>query len=64
MLVVESGGTSKQMALGAVKRLRSTRTRLIGSLLTKVDVRRHSYGYYSYHYKYEEHEPDIKRLST
>lgn len=64
ILVVECGGTSKQFALGAVKSLRATRTRLIGSLLTKADMQRRSYGYHSYQYSHEEREADVKRLPT
>jgi len=54
ILVVESGGTRRDFARGAVKRLRSTRTRLIGGVLTKMHARGHSYEYYYsgnyYHY--------------
>lgn len=62
ILVVQCGGTSKQFAQSAVKRLHSTRTRLIGGLLTKADLNNRSYGYYSYHYKHEAPEADPKRI--
>ena len=62
VLVAECGVTSRQFALGAVKRLRSTRTRLVGGVLTKVDTRNRSYGYHSYYYQYD--DADVKRLTT
>jgi len=60
LLVAECGVTSRQFAQGAVKRLRSTRTRLVGGVLTKVDTRNRSYGYHGYYYQYG--ETDNKRL--
>ena len=60
ILVAECGVTSRQYAQGAVKRLRSTRTRLVGGVLTKVDTRNRSYGYHGYYYQYE--DTDAKRL--
>ena len=60
LLVAEAGVTSRQYAQGAVKRLRSTRTRLVGGVLTKVDTRNRSYGYHGYYYQYG--ETDQKRL--
>jgi len=60
ILVAECGVTSRQFALGAVKRLRSTRTRLVGGVLTKVDTRNRSYGYHGYYYQYG--DADVKRL--
>jgi len=60
ILVAECGVTSRQYAQGAVKRLRSTRTRLVGGVLTKVDTRHRSYGYHGYYYQYG--ESDTKRL--
>lgn len=60
ILVAECGVTSRQFAQGAVKRLRSTRTRLVGGVLTKVDTRNRSYGYHGYYYQYE--DTDAKRL--
>jgi succinoglycan biosynthesis transport protein ExoP len=54
MLVVEVGGTRRDFARGAVKRLRSTRTRLIGGVLTKMRSRGHTYDYYysGHYYQY------------
>ena len=62
LLVAEAGATSRQYAQGAVKRLRSTRTRLVGGVLTKVDTRNRSYGYHGYYYQYG--DADQKRLSA
>lgn len=62
VLVAECGATSRQFALGAVKRLRSTRTRLVGGVLTKVDTRNRSYGYHGYYYQYG--DADVKRLTA
>jgi hypothetical protein len=37
----------------ALKRLRASRTRIIGALLTKLDARHAAYGYgYAYEYDY------------
>ena len=62
ILVAECGVTSRQFAQGAVKRLHSTRTRLVGGVLTKVDTRNRSYGYHGYYYQYGDSDP--KRLPT
>ena len=51
VLVVEASGTGREFARNAVKRLRGTRTRLIGGILTKMNPRGAGHGYYhSYHY--------------
>jgi capsular exopolysaccharide synthesis family protein len=50
VLVVQSGVTSRRFARYAVKRLRGTRTRLIGGILTKMDLHGRSYGYHGYYY--------------
>jgi capsular exopolysaccharide synthesis family protein len=53
VMAIESGGTRRDFARGAVKRLQHTRSRLIGGILTKMDARGHGYGYYhSYYYQY------------
>ncbi|MCL4759266.1 MAG: polysaccharide biosynthesis tyrosine autokinase [Rhodocyclaceae bacterium] len=53
VVVVESAATRKDFLSGALKRLRGTRTHVIGSVLTKVDARGGSYGYYhNYYYQY------------
>ena len=50
VLVVEAGNTRRDFARGAIKRLRSTRTHLLGGILTKMQARSSSYDYYSGHY--------------
>lgn len=54
ILVVEVGGTRRDFAKGAVKRLRGTRTHLIGGVLTKMRARGHTYDYYysGHYYQY------------
>ncbi len=54
ILVVEVGGTRRDFARGAVKRLRGTRTHLIGGVLTKMRSRGHTYDYYysGHYYQY------------
>lgn len=53
VMVVEAGTTSWQLARTAVKRLRGTRTRMIGGILTKMSAHGRAYGYYqSYYYQY------------
>ncbi len=53
VLVVEAGVTSRNFARNAAKRLRATRTVLVGGILTKLDPRGHGYGYYHNHYYYQ-----------
>ncbi len=50
IMVVESGGTRRDFARGAIKRLRGTRTHLLGGVLTKMQARGHAYDYYSTNY--------------
>jgi len=45
LLVVQSGGTRIGAAQASIKRLRATRARLIGGLLTQFDARASGYGY-------------------
>jgi capsular exopolysaccharide synthesis family protein len=54
VLVVEMGSTRRDFAKGAVKRLRGTRTHLIGGVLTKMNARGQSYDYYysGHYYQY------------
>lgn len=54
ILVVEVGGTRRDFARGAVKRLRATRTHLIGGVMTKMRSRGHTYDYYysGHYYQY------------
>jgi capsular exopolysaccharide synthesis family protein len=52
-LVVESTVTRKDFVVGALKRLHGTRSHVLGTVMTKVDGRSGSYGYYhSYYYQY------------
>ncbi len=61
VLVVEASGTGREFARNAVKRLRATRTRLIGGILTKMNPRGAAHGYYhSYHY-YQYGDADAHR---
>jgi len=64
VLVVESGGTRRDFASGAVKRLRLTRTRLVGAVLTKMDASGHGYGYYHSYYYYQYGESGQKQKAT
>lgn len=67
VLVVEAGATSRGFARNAVKRLRATRTALIGGILTKLDARGGAYGYYhsNYYYQYDNGGlPDRVRLQA
>jgi len=53
LLVVEAGSTRREHARGAVKRLVSSHTRLLGGILSKFDARVGSYGYHQGYYYYE-----------
>jgi capsular exopolysaccharide synthesis family protein len=65
LLVVQSGSTSRRQAREAVKRLRATRTRLVGGVLTKMDAHGRAYGYHSQHYYYRYgSEGQAERLTT
>lgn len=64
VLVAEAGGTSREFARNAVKRLRVTHTRLIGGIMTKMGSRGSAYGYYhSYYYQYG-NAPTKERLTA
>lgn len=57
-VVVEAGATRKDFLLGALKRLTSTRTRIVGGILTKVSPKGGASYYNSYYYQYGgEQEP-------
>jgi capsular exopolysaccharide synthesis family protein len=45
LFVVSAGDTRRAFAQGAVKRLKTGQTRIIGGVLTKFDSRSHGYGY-------------------
>lgn len=53
VLVVEAGVTNRGFARNAAKRLRGTRTVLIGGVLTKLDPHGSGYGYYHNYYYYQ-----------
>jgi capsular exopolysaccharide synthesis family protein len=53
VFVVESHATSASLAQAAVSRLRDSRAKLLGALLTKFEPKRAQYGYgYEYGYGY------------
>jgi len=53
LLIVQSGATRIDAAKSAIKRLRATRARLVGALLTQYDARASGYGYnYEGYYAY------------
>ncbi|HEY2345012.1 MAG TPA: polysaccharide biosynthesis tyrosine autokinase [Xanthomonadaceae bacterium] len=53
LLIVEAGGTRRDVALGALKRLTSARAHVLGALLTKFDARTSGYYYHYDHYYYD-----------
>jgi len=65
VLVIEAGSNRRDFAKGAIKRLRGTRTHLVGGVLSKVDSRGGSYGYYHsyYYYQYGGSETASKQLT-
>ena len=65
VLVVEAGATNRGFARNAAKRLRSTRSVLIGGILTKLDPRGNAYGYY-HNFAYYQYgaKPERKRLTA
>jgi capsular exopolysaccharide synthesis family protein len=50
LFVVSAGDTRRAFAQGAIKRLKTGETRIIGGVLTKFDSRSHGYGYGDYYY--------------
>jgi polysaccharide biosynthesis transport protein len=52
ILVVSAGDTRRGFAQGAIKRLRSAHTRILGCVLTKLDANSSSYGYHQNYYYY------------
>jgi capsular exopolysaccharide synthesis family protein len=66
VLVVEANSTNRGFARNAAKRLRATRTVLIGGILTKLDPRGGGYGYYHnyYYYQYGAAMPERERLTA
>jgi capsular exopolysaccharide synthesis family protein len=56
LLVIEAGGTGRNLAKATIKRMGVGRAKILGVLLTKFDARKSSSGYgygYSYAYGYE-----------
>ncbi len=64
MIVIEAGGTGRNLARVALRRLNVGAPRILGVLLTKFDAKKSSYGYgygygYAYDYAYGQ-KPQIK----
>ena len=62
MIVIEAGGTGRNLARIALRRLNVGAPRILGVLLTKFDAKKSSYGYgygYAYDYAYG-NKPQIK----
>jgi capsular exopolysaccharide synthesis family protein len=65
ILVVEAGITRRGFAQNAIKRLRSSHTRLLGGILVKVDARGNAYGYHqNYYYYNRDAEVSANRLTA
>jgi capsular exopolysaccharide synthesis family protein len=53
LMVVEANATKRDIAKGAIRRLRATNGRIVGVLFTKFDIRKAGYAYgYAYSYGY------------
>ncbi|MEZ5582109.1 MAG: CpsD/CapB family tyrosine-protein kinase [Candidatus Competibacteraceae bacterium] len=65
LITVEAGSTRRGYIQNALKRLKQSRTHLLGGVLTKVDIQRNSYGYYyqSYYYYYGDRATTSERLA-
>lgn len=51
LVVINSGGTRREVAVSSIKRLRAAHARLVGAVLTKYDPKQAGYGYgYGYGY--------------
>jgi Mrp family chromosome partitioning ATPase len=62
---VQSGTTSRRQAREAVKRLRATRTHLVGAVMTRMDAHGRAYGYHSHQYYYRYGSEDqAERLTS
>jgi capsular exopolysaccharide synthesis family protein len=65
ILVIEAGITRRGYAQGAIKRLRSSQTRLLGGILVKMDGHGSSYGYQqNYYYYNRDAEASANRLTA
>ena len=53
LLTVEMGGTPRSYVQGAIKRLRSARVPLLGSIMTKMESQAGGYSYYRSYYYYQ-----------
>jgi Mrp family chromosome partitioning ATPase len=68
VLVIAAGSTRRGLAKAALKRLHLSHARILGAVLTKLNVRRAGYGYgyssvYAYSYDYgARDEPEPKKL--
>lgn len=63
LFVLESRGTRRGQARGALRRLRVGRARLLGAVLTKFNAKTTTYGGYDYAYDYNyggDHSPEAK----
>jgi capsular exopolysaccharide synthesis family protein len=65
ILVIDAGSTRRGYAQGAIKRLRSSRTHVLGGILVKVDGSGHAYGYYqNYYYYNRDEDTQAQRLTA
>jgi capsular exopolysaccharide synthesis family protein len=62
LLVVDSGGTRRGVAQGAVKRLLSARAHMVGGVMTKFEAELSSYGYGYGSYTYYTYGADKPKL--
>ena len=62
LLIIEANGTRRGAVQGSLKRLRSSRTRVLGGILTKLEADSHAYGYQQSYYYYHEADESPKRL--
>jgi Mrp family chromosome partitioning ATPase len=63
LFALESRGTRRGQARGALKRLQVGRAHLLGAVLTKFSTKSAAYGYGGYDYAYDYHygaEPEAK----
>ena len=60
VMVFEYAATRRGYAKDAIKRLRGTRTHILGGIITKVDDFGRGYGYYQNNYYYYDSSPEAK----
>jgi capsular exopolysaccharide synthesis family protein len=63
IMVVEAGKTRKGLAANAVKRLRSARANILGTLINKLEAKHTPYSYVYGNYSYQYGTPDRKKLT-